>query len=65
MLAREQKQRLKEQRLQDYAIQMFNLQMTKAAYEAVGEMDRVQECERELIRLQQAYEAVERFPIDE
>ena len=35
-LTREQKERLKQERLLNYQTQIFNLKMTKTAYEAVG-----------------------------
>jgi len=63
-LTKDQKERLKQERLLNYQMQMFNLKMTKTAYEAVGDVEKVEECEQELKRLQTAYEAVERMPID-
>ncbi len=63
-LTKEQKEQLKQRRLLDYRMQMFNLKMTRTAYEAVGDVGKVEECDKELRRLQTAYEAVERMPID-
>jgi len=63
-LTKEQKERLKQERLLNYQIQMFNLRMSRTAYEAVGDTAKVKECDEELRRLQTAYEAVERMPID-
>lgn len=63
-LTKEQKERLKQERLLNYQVQIFNLKITKTAYEAVGDVEKVEECDDELRRLQTAYEAVERMPID-